>query len=230
MNRQQGEEYTKEFDKKFEQDYKDYWKNLLTTKGEFDEQKIKNELRDLCFIYDQVGEVYLYITGGQMSKAMYYASDIKTHHDDTINKCVQEEIAEQKKEGRLIEIDQKDIMSKDTINTFHATEKELASFECWLELFLFHHTQEDNCIQPAFDKVEILNTLKDTFMTKTEVDLEEPELELKVLTSQEDNIIKAINKIYSILYAILNAHLDSNKHRALSDLQDILIKINQNKT
>lgn len=241
MNRQQAAEYSKEFDKKFEQEYENHWKGLLTTHGKFDEKKIKNELRDLCFIYDQVGEVYLYITGGQLSKAMYYSSDIKTHHDDTINKCVQEEIAEQVKEGRLTVVSPKDIINskegqrpscetKDTITTFHATEKELDSFETWLELFLFHHTTEDKCVQPAFDKVEIVKTLKDTFMTKTDIELEDNELELKVLTSQEDNIIKAINRIYAILYGLMYPNIVSDKMTCLDDLQDILIKIDQNKT
>ena len=59
----------------------DYWKDLLQTNGDWDEQKIKNELHDLAFIMEQVGEVYMALTGGKLSKPMYYARTIIQEHE-----------------------------------------------------------------------------------------------------------------------------------------------------
>ena len=57
-------------------EWREFWKPLLLTKGKFDEKKIKAEMHDLVFIYEQVGEVYCYITGNKLSKPMYYAKTI----------------------------------------------------------------------------------------------------------------------------------------------------------
>lgn len=74
-----------EIEKEIDEELESYWLPLLKTKGMWDEQKIKNELHDLLFIYKQVAETYEYITGGQLSKAMYYADVIKTKYDDEVN-------------------------------------------------------------------------------------------------------------------------------------------------
>jgi hypothetical protein len=54
-------------------DIDNYWLPLLKTDGQWDEQKIRNEMHDLVFIYEQISEVYGCITGGRLSKPMYYA-------------------------------------------------------------------------------------------------------------------------------------------------------------
>lgn len=65
----------------------EYWLPLLKTDGEWDEQKIKNELHDLVFVLKQVSEVYEHITGGKLSKPMYYAEVIIAQHDDALTKA-----------------------------------------------------------------------------------------------------------------------------------------------
>ena len=59
-----------------------YWKPLLQTKGQWNEQKIKNELHDLDFVVEQVGTIYYELTGGLLSKPMYYAQTILSEHNE----------------------------------------------------------------------------------------------------------------------------------------------------
>jgi len=80
------------FEKEWEKDWKNLWKPLLKTKGKWDEKKIKNEMHDLVFIYEQIAEVYCHITGGLLSKPMYYANTIITHYEDELTKAIEEEL------------------------------------------------------------------------------------------------------------------------------------------
>jgi hypothetical protein len=83
-----------QWDKEFNEEWMDYWIPLITNDdGYLDPQKIKNEMQDLIFIYKQVAEVYCYITGNQLSKAMYYANVITTAYDDELNKLLREDRA-----------------------------------------------------------------------------------------------------------------------------------------
>jgi len=66
---------------KWEKKYNEFWKPLLTTRGKFDEKKIKNELHDLDFVLEQIGEIYCSLTGGRLSKPMYEAKTILGEHD-----------------------------------------------------------------------------------------------------------------------------------------------------
>jgi len=75
-------EHSKKFDKEFSKD----WKPLLMSNGKWDEEKIKNELADLVFIYEQVGEVYCTITGGVLSKPMYFSKIIIDFYEDELQK------------------------------------------------------------------------------------------------------------------------------------------------
>lgn len=79
-----------EIEKYLQKEIQDYWLPLLKTNGEFDEQKIKNELRDLLFIYEQVGEVYCTITGNILSKPMYYADTIIEVYEEQLQGAYQE--------------------------------------------------------------------------------------------------------------------------------------------
>ncbi len=54
----------------------DIWIPLMKTNGEWDEQKIKNELHDLVFVVNQVPLIYEAISKGKLSKHNYYASTI----------------------------------------------------------------------------------------------------------------------------------------------------------
>jgi hypothetical protein len=87
MNKTERE---KAWDREFNEEWEELWKPLILTNGKLDEHKVKNEMQDLVFIYKQVAEVYCYITGNQLSKAMYYADEVKMAFDDEITRCVNE--------------------------------------------------------------------------------------------------------------------------------------------
>jgi hypothetical protein len=88
MNRTEREQA---WDKEFNEEWNEIWRPLVTTDGCLDVIKIKNELQDLVFIYKQVAEVYCYITGNQLSKAMYYAQDVITAYEDDLNGIIKED-------------------------------------------------------------------------------------------------------------------------------------------
>lgn len=60
------------------------YRGLLMTDGKYDESKIKNELHDLVFVMTQVGKVYNGLTGGILSKPMYFADVILNLNEDQI--------------------------------------------------------------------------------------------------------------------------------------------------
>lgn len=81
---------SKEETKKWNKGWKEFWMPLLTTNGAFDEEKIKNEMHDLVFIYEQVGKVYCELTGNLLSKPMHYAETIIDLHNEEVNKSYDE--------------------------------------------------------------------------------------------------------------------------------------------
>ena len=88
------EKRSREWHARIEYEWETIWKPLLFTEGNLDEQKIKNEMLDLIFCYDQISEVYCNLTGGQLSYANYYSDDIicaieDLHYD---KECVQSDI------------------------------------------------------------------------------------------------------------------------------------------
>jgi hypothetical protein len=74
----------KETEDKWAKAWEKTWKPLIYTDGKLDEQKIKNEMHDLWFIYEQVSLIYSELTGGMLSKPMYYADQIIGFHDQKI--------------------------------------------------------------------------------------------------------------------------------------------------
>lgn len=84
-------------------DLDENWLPLLKTDGQWDEQKIRNELHDLVFIYHQVDEVYEHITNGKLSKPMYYADVIKQQFDEAINDAVKDAMADRLEEVGFLE-------------------------------------------------------------------------------------------------------------------------------
>lgn len=79
-----------EYKKEAEKDYEEYWKPLLLTYGNFDEYKIKSEMMDLIFVFKQISKVYSTITGGLLSKPMYYADTIIEQYEDQISAAYDE--------------------------------------------------------------------------------------------------------------------------------------------
>jgi hypothetical protein len=82
--------------KETEQDVENIWLPLMKTNGEWDEQKIKNELHDLVFCVKQIGKIYSHITGGMLSKPTYYASTIIAELDELNldKKITQEDVSQ----------------------------------------------------------------------------------------------------------------------------------------
>ena len=83
-------ERSAKIDAEWKEEWENYWKPLLLTDGKFDEQKIKNEMHDLWFIYKQVSEVYMAITGNSLSKPMYFADVIISAHERQIEEAINE--------------------------------------------------------------------------------------------------------------------------------------------
>ncbi len=77
-------------DEATDKDVEDYWLPLLKTGGQWDEQKIRAELHDLVFVANQVSALYDHVSGGKLSKPMYYADVIKAEFDDAVNKAYEE--------------------------------------------------------------------------------------------------------------------------------------------
>jgi len=72
----------------WEKAWQETWRPLLFTDGKLDEAKIENEMHDLVFVLRQVSEVYEHITGGKLSKEMYFADTIIAEHNSVIDKAV----------------------------------------------------------------------------------------------------------------------------------------------
>jgi hypothetical protein len=87
-------------EKQWEDDWKKIWRPSLLTDGKLDEQKIKNEMHDLVFIYKQVGEVYKSLTGGMLSKPMYYAQTIIQLHEERIQQAYDEGLQEAQEDNQ----------------------------------------------------------------------------------------------------------------------------------
>ena len=84
-------------EKDWEEDWEEIWKPLLLTDKKFDEQKIKNEMHDLVFIFQQISKVYRELTGGMLSKPMYYAKTIIQSHQEQIQEAYDEGYEEAEK-------------------------------------------------------------------------------------------------------------------------------------
>lgn len=84
----------KETEAKWEEAWERDWKPLLYTDGKLDIQKIKNEMHDLWFIFEQVSEVYCEVTGNKLSKPMYYASEIIGCYHEQLNDAYDEGFSE----------------------------------------------------------------------------------------------------------------------------------------
>ena len=79
------------YQQEVEDSYNQIFLPLLKTNGEFDTEKIKNEMCDLIFVLHQVSKVYDRITGGKLSYPTYFA--------ETIVEAYEEEVQEQYDRG-----------------------------------------------------------------------------------------------------------------------------------
>jgi hypothetical protein len=60
--------------KDYEQNYEEYWKELIEPDGKLDMDALKRELYDYWVAIENVGEVYCHITGNRFSKPNTLAS------------------------------------------------------------------------------------------------------------------------------------------------------------
>jgi hypothetical protein len=68
--------------------FDDYWAPLVTRDdGELDAEQVKKELYDYKVMMDNVSELYIDITGGQLSKPNYMPHVIREFHEDAITEA-----------------------------------------------------------------------------------------------------------------------------------------------
>jgi hypothetical protein len=79
-----------DFNNHWPEEFEKWWKPLLQTDGQWDPEKIKNELHDLVFTYTQIDIIYSHITGGKLSKPNYFAGTIIREFDDQMTKSYAE--------------------------------------------------------------------------------------------------------------------------------------------
>ncbi len=54
----------------YEQDYEDFWKEIVETNGFVNIDQVKRELSDYLILLDNVPKVYEHVTGGLVSKPL----------------------------------------------------------------------------------------------------------------------------------------------------------------
>lgn len=59
-----------------EKDYQEFWKFIVEKDGKVDMKQVKKELYDWHFAMGEVAKVYCEVTGGLLSKPMYYAEGV----------------------------------------------------------------------------------------------------------------------------------------------------------
>ena len=68
-----------------------FWKDIiLTEEGKLNVEQVKQELVDFHFMIKEVPRVYMYVTGGKLSKCNYYASSVISAAADYIQSVVEE--------------------------------------------------------------------------------------------------------------------------------------------
>lgn len=70
-----------------------FWTKLL--KGKNLRQEVQKELMDYHFIIDQLPTVYMHVTGGTLSKHMYFASVVCSVADEHVDNTVRENMREE---------------------------------------------------------------------------------------------------------------------------------------
>lgn len=66
-----------------QQVWDDFWAEIcLDENGNVDMEQVKKELADFRFIIQEVPKVYSHVTGGELSKPMYYAKGVVEKADE----------------------------------------------------------------------------------------------------------------------------------------------------
>jgi len=80
--------------KDYEEEYEDFWKELVEVNGVVDMDKVRRELHDYSRMMKECGEVFCHVTNSRISKPNTKAFEVIAIHDDIRS----EEIEEAKKE------------------------------------------------------------------------------------------------------------------------------------
>jgi len=77
---------TPEEEAQFEKDVHEFWDHIVMKDGKMDEEQVWKELADFYFVMNEYTKVLSHATGGQMSKCLYFASEINNvidqHYED----------------------------------------------------------------------------------------------------------------------------------------------------
>lgn len=60
----------------------EFWKEIIYKDGKIDEEQVLKELADFGFVMTELSKVYCHITGGLLSKPMYYAEGVISKADE----------------------------------------------------------------------------------------------------------------------------------------------------
>lgn len=67
--------------------FNDFWEGLVTANGELNVEQVKKELYDYKVMMDNVSELYMDITGGQLSKPTYVPHVLLAFHEDALTEA-----------------------------------------------------------------------------------------------------------------------------------------------
>lgn len=67
--------------------FEDFWKSLVVKDGELDVEQVKKELYDYKVMMANVSELYVNITGGQLSKPTYVPHVLLAFHEDALTEA-----------------------------------------------------------------------------------------------------------------------------------------------
>lgn len=69
------------------ENYNKNWKHIVENPdGTLNKDQIMKELSDFSFMIDEVPKVYSEVTGGMLSKPMYYCSSVISAHEDYLER------------------------------------------------------------------------------------------------------------------------------------------------
>lgn len=94
-------EHEDNMEKEVNRVYNEFWKDILEdSNGELDIEQLKKELHDYHSLLDEVPRVYMYVTGGRISKPNTVADEVISEYFNLVETEINEALEEQKKEFR----------------------------------------------------------------------------------------------------------------------------------
>lgn len=82
--------------KNVEENYNEFWKDIIEKDGEIDKEQLMKELHDFSFLLEQIPFIFMHATGGKMSKVFYTSETVKAVIDEHIQDCIDEALEDEK--------------------------------------------------------------------------------------------------------------------------------------